>query len=144
MRLGRSACGRFLDYVGIRRASITVAFYSVAAMLTSFATGLGVCARFDFFWERENRRTGRAPRKPSPNGFRVRRAAGRSLCSIADRQSAERSRRSLFIRSTDIGRLAAGFLVTGLLGLLWIPLFRWLYRQTGGTSALYRRNENTF
>ena len=48
--VGQSACGRFLDHVGIRRGlSITVAFYSVAAMLTSFAVDSRVCARFDFF-----------------------------------------------------------------------------------------------
>src|SRR5688572_31525723 len=37
---GQTASGRFLDRVGTRRGlSLTVAFYSVAAVLTSLATG---------------------------------------------------------------------------------------------------------
>src|SRR5580698_3157977 len=36
---GQTASGRFLDTIGIRKGlSLTVAFYSVAAMLTSTAT----------------------------------------------------------------------------------------------------------
>src|SRR4029434_6168537 len=39
--LGQTAVGRFLDRVGTRRGlSLSVAFYSIAAMLTSLATGL--------------------------------------------------------------------------------------------------------
>src|SRR5512138_3506402 len=38
---GQTASGRFLDWIGTRRGlTITVAFYSCAAMLGSLATGL--------------------------------------------------------------------------------------------------------
>src|ERR1043165_4051638 len=38
---GQTASGRFLDSVGIRRGlTVTVAFYSIAAMATSLAVGL--------------------------------------------------------------------------------------------------------
>ena len=38
--IGQTAAGRFLDLIGTRKGlSITVAFYSVAAVLTSLATG---------------------------------------------------------------------------------------------------------
>src|SRR5262245_33336455 len=46
---GQTGAGRFLDWVGTRKGlSLSVAFYSVAAMLTSLATGLRSFAFFRF------------------------------------------------------------------------------------------------
>src|SRR2546428_2093610 len=47
--VGQSAAGRFLDWLGTRRGlTLTVAFYSIAAMLTSLATGLRSFCFFRF------------------------------------------------------------------------------------------------
>src|SRR5574337_1894949 len=47
--LGPTFAGRFLDRVGVRRGlSITVLWYSAAAMLTSFASGLRSLCAFRF------------------------------------------------------------------------------------------------
>src|SRR5262245_3403828 len=46
---GQTASGRLLDRIGTRRGlSLTVAFYSIAAILTSLATGLRSFAFFRF------------------------------------------------------------------------------------------------
>ena len=77
-----------------------------------------------------NRQTGPARRRRSRNGFRGAKADGRWRCSTAGPRSAPRSRRSSssgFYQATGSWRPA--FIVTGALGLLWIPLFRWLYRS---------------
>lgn len=128
--LGQSASGRFLDTVGIRRGlSLTVAFYSFSAMLASTATGLlSLC------------------------GFRFLLGAGESAnWPGATKTVAEWFPRSesgwavaLFDSGSSIGGAIApflaywvyhvtggwrpAFLVTGTLGLLWIPLFRAIYR----------------
>src|SRR5215472_8124904 len=47
--LGQTACGRFLDAVGTRKGlSLTVAFYSISAMLASTASGLRSLCTFRF------------------------------------------------------------------------------------------------
>src|SRR4029453_8206150 len=47
--LGQTGAGRLLDRVGTRRGlTLSVAFYSIAAMLTSLATGLRSFAFFRF------------------------------------------------------------------------------------------------
>src|SRR5580704_18097532 len=47
--LGQTASGRFLDAVGIRKGlSLTVAFYSLSAMLTSLTAGLRSLCVFRF------------------------------------------------------------------------------------------------
>lgn len=47
--IGQTACGRVLDLMGVRRGlSLTVAFYSAAAMLTSLATGIRSFSAFRF------------------------------------------------------------------------------------------------
>ncbi len=77
-----------------------------------------------------SRRTGPARRRPSPNGSRGATADGRSRCSTPARRSAARSRRSSCCgRITTFGSWRPAFIVTGLLGFLWLILFRMIYRR---------------
>ena len=92
-----------------------------------------------------SRPTGRERPRPSPSGSRDARAAGRWRCSTAARRSAERSRRcwcsGLY---HTFGSWRPAFIVTGVLGFVWLLLFRWLYQQPGRASApLGRRNART-
>ena len=72
-----------------------------------------------------SRRTGPARRRPSPSGSRGATADGRSRCSTAARRSAARSRRSSCCGCiTTFGSWRPAFIVTGVLGFLWLILFR--------------------
>src|SRR6266850_591089 len=49
--IGQTVSGRFIDRIGTRKGlTITVIWYSIAAMLTSFAVGLRSFAFFRFLW----------------------------------------------------------------------------------------------
>lgn len=128
--VGQSVCGRFLDHVGIRRGlSITVAFYSAAAMLTSLAVGLKSLCAFRFLLGAGESANWPGATKAVAEWF-PRKESGWAV--------------ALFDSGSAIGGAIApvlvyqiyrywgdwrpAFVVTGMLGLLWIPLFRWLYR----------------
>ena len=86
--------GRLVDVLGTRRGlGLAVAWYSVMAMLTSLASGLGSFCAFRFCWAPARRRTGPARPKPSPNGSQRRSVASPWRCSIAVRRSEEPWRR---------------------------------------------------
>ena len=121
---------RFLDRVGTRTGlTVTVAFYSIAAMLTSLAGGLRSFCFFRFLLgageagklagrhqggrgmvsAARERLGGRAVRQRLVDRRGHRAVAGRSACS------------------TPSARWRPAFLLTGALGFLWLLLFRWLY-----------------
>ena len=138
MRFGQSACGRFLDYVGIRRGlSITVAFYSVAAMLTSFAVGLKSLCAFRFLLGAGESANWPGATKAVAEWF-PRKESGWAVALFDSGSAVGGAIAPVLVYQIYRywGDWRPAFLVTGLLGLLWIPLFRWLYRSTGGTSAL--------
>jgi ACS family hexuronate transporter-like MFS transporter len=127
---GQSVSGRFLDRVGIRRGlSLAVAFYSVSAMATSLATGLRSFCAFRFLLGAGESANWPGAAKTVAEWF-PRKETGWAV--------------ALFDSGSSIGGAIAPFLVfwiyqlfqdwrpafllTGILGLLWIPLFRWLYR----------------
>ena len=72
---GQTAAGRFIDRVGTRDGlSVGVTFYSIAAMLTSLANGLGSFVFFVSCSERGGRELARREKKPLRNGFQSVRA----------------------------------------------------------------------
>jgi len=128
---GQTISGRFLDTVGTRKGlTISVAFYSIAAMLTSAATGLRSLCGFRFLlgagesanWPGATKTVAEwLPR--SESGWAV---------ALFDSGSAIGGAVAPFIVYWVYhltGSWRPAFLVTGALGLLWIPLFRWIYRK---------------
>jgi MFS transporter, ACS family, hexuronate transporter len=128
---GQSLSGRFLDYVGIRRGlSIAVAFYSVAAMLTSFATGLRSLCAFRFLLGAGESANWPGATKAVAEWF-PRKESGWAV-ALFDSGSAIGGAVAPFLVYgiyQNTGDWRHAFLVTGALGLLWIPLFRWIYRR---------------
>src|SRR5262245_60741402 len=125
------ASGRFLDWVGTRLGlSLTVAFYSIAAMLTSLATGLRSFAFFRFLLGLGESANWPGATKAVSEWF-PKRESGWAV--------------ALFDSGSSIGALIApylvywayntfggwqpAFIITGMLGFVWLLLFRWLYRR---------------
>jgi ACS family hexuronate transporter-like MFS transporter len=128
---GQSASGRFLDHVGIRRGlSISVAFYSVAAMLTSFATGLRSLCAFRFLLGAGESANWPGATKAVAEWF-PRKESGWAV-ALFDSGSAVGGAIAPLLVYTIYARTGdwrSAFLVTGALGLLWIPLFRRIYHR---------------
>ncbi len=129
--IGQSACGRFLDTVGIRKGlSLTVGFYSISAMLASLATGFR-----SLFFVRFLLGLGEAANWPGATKTVAEwfpRSESGLAVALFDSGSSIGAAIAPFLafwvfRVT--GGWRAAFLVTGTLGLLWIPLFRKLYRK---------------
>jgi MFS transporter, ACS family, hexuronate transporter len=141
---GQAASGRFLDYVGIRKGlTIAVGFYSLAAMLTSFATGLRSLAACRFLLGLGESANWPGATKAVAEWF-PRRESGWAV-ALFDSGSAIGGAVAPFLvygiyRTTGDWRSA--FLVTGTLGLLWIPLFRWLYRKPEEHPRLSREERS--
>ena len=128
---GQTAAGRFLDWIGTRKGlSLTVTFYSCAALLTSLATGLRSFAFFRFLLG-----TGEAANWPGAtkavSEWFPKRESGWAVALFDSGSSI-----GLAIAVSVIpwlyfkfGSWRPAFLLTGALGFLWLPLFRWLYRR---------------
>jgi MFS transporter, ACS family, aldohexuronate transporter len=129
--VGQTASGRWLDRVGTRAGlTAAVAFYSFASMVTSLASGLRSFAACRFLLGLGESANWPGATKAVAEWFPSR----ESGWAVA-----------LFDSGSSIGAAAApfivlgvyhltgswrpAFLVTGVLGLLWIPLFRSLYRS---------------
>lgn len=123
--------GRFLDWIGTRIGlSLSVAFYSIVAMLTSLATGLKSFAFFRFLLGLGESANWPGATKAVSEWF-PKRESGWAV--------------ALFDSGSSIGGAIAPFLVlwayntfdswrppfiiTGVLGFGWLLLFRWLYRR---------------
>src|SRR5262245_8146938 len=127
---GQTASGRLLDRIGTRRGlSLTVSFYSIAAMLTSLATGLRSFAFFRFLLGAGESANWPGATKAVSEWF-PKRESGWAV--------------ALFDSGSSIGgaiapflvfwvfhhfrSLRPAFIVTGALGFTWLLLFRKLYR----------------
>jgi len=128
---GQTASGRFLDAVGVRRGlTAAVAFYSIAAMLTSLATGLRSFCAFRFLLGAGESANWPGAAKAVAEWF-PRRESGWAV-AIYDSGSAVGGAIApylVFWIYQQFGSWRPAFLITGTLGLLWIPLFRWVYRK---------------
>ncbi|MBL8239625.1 MAG: MFS transporter [Bryobacterales bacterium] len=127
--IGQSVSGRWLDRVGIRRGlPFAVGFYSLTAMATSLASGLTSLSAFRFLLGAGESANWPGAAKTVSEWF-PRRESGWAV-AIYDSGSAIGGAVAPFLvyavyRFFNDWRPA--FVITGLLGLLWIPLFRWLY-----------------
>lgn len=127
--VGQSVSGRWLDRVGIGRGlPVAVAFYSLTAMATSLAVGLKSLSAFRFLLGAGESANWPGAAKTVAEWF-PRRESGWAV-AIYDSGSAIGGALAPFI-VYSVYRVfhdwRPAFLITGLLGLAWIPLFRWLY-----------------
>jgi ACS family hexuronate transporter-like MFS transporter len=129
--LGQTASGRWLDRVGTRVGlTVAVAFYSVSAMLSSLGTGLRSFAGFRFLLGLGESANWPGATKAVAEWFPTRESGW--AVALFDSGSSIGAALAPFIvfgvhRLTGSWRPA--FIVTGVLGLLWIPLFRAFYRR---------------
>ena len=129
--IGQTVSGRWLDRVGTRKGlSVAVAFYSASAMLSSLAAGLRDFAVFRFLLGLGESANWPGATKAVAEWF-PRRESGWAV-ALFDSGSSIGAALAPFIvlwvfRTTGSWRPA--FILTGVLGFLWIPLFRLLYRS---------------
>jgi ACS family hexuronate transporter-like MFS transporter len=128
---GQTASGRFLDWVGTRRGlSLTVAFYSLAAMLTSLSTGFGSFAGFRFLLGLGESANWPGATKAVSEWF-PKRESGWAVALFDSGSSiggAIAPFLVLWIYHT-FGSWRPAFIVTGALGFGWLLLFRRLYHS---------------
>jgi MFS transporter, ACS family, aldohexuronate transporter len=135
---GQTASGRFLDWVGTRKGlSLSVAFYSAAAMLTSLAVGLRSFAFFRFLLGAGESANWPGATKAVSEWF-PKRESGWAVALFDSGSSiglAIASSLVLWIYHT-FGSWRPAFIMTGALGFIWILLFRKLYRRPEEHSRL--------
>lgn len=127
--IGQGASGRLLDKIGTRRGlSLAVGFYSIAAMLTSLGTGLRSLAACRFLLGAGESANWPGAAKTVSEWF-PRRESGWAV-AIYDSGSAVGGAVApaiVLMVYHYFGSWRPAFIVTGILGLLWIPLFRMFY-----------------
>jgi ACS family hexuronate transporter-like MFS transporter len=128
---GQTASGRFLDWVGTRKGlSLTVAFYSVAAMMTSLAVGLRSFAFFRFLLGAGESANWPGATKAVSEWF-PKRESGWAVALFDSGSSIGGAIAPLLVLWVyhTFGSWRPAFIVTGALGFMWILLFRKLYRR---------------
>ncbi|MGH9937716.1 MAG: MFS transporter, partial [Blastocatellia bacterium] len=128
---GQTASGRFLDQVGTRKGlSLAVAFYSIAATLTSLASGLRGFAFFRFLLGAGESANWPGATKAVSEWF-PKRESGWAV-ALFDSGSSIGGAIAPFLALWayhTFGSWRPAFIVTGVLGFFWLLLFRRLYRK---------------
>jgi len=126
---GQTGAGQVLDRVGTRTGlSLGVAFYSIAAMMTSLASGLRSFCAFRFLLGAGEAANWPGATKGVSEWF-PRRESGWAVALFDSGSSiggAVAPVLVLWIFHT-FGSWRPAFIITGALGFLWLLLFRWLY-----------------
>lgn len=129
--VGQTASGRLLDRIGTRRGlSLGVAFYSVAAMLTSLAGGIWSFRGFRFLLGLGESANWPGATKAVSEWF-PRRESGWAVALFDSGSSIGGALAPFIVLGVYqyFGSWRPVFIVTGLLGFLWLLLFGWLYRR---------------
>ena len=127
---GQSLAGRFLDTVGTRPGlTVSVVFYSIAAMATSMAVGLKSFAGFRFLLGLGEGGNWPGATKAVSEWF-PRRESGWAVALFDSGSSIGAAIAPAFVlwAYATFGSWRPVFIVTGSLGFLWVILFRMLYR----------------
>lgn len=129
--VGQTASGRFLDRVGTRRGlSLAVAFYSIAAMLTSLATGFRSFAAFRFLLGLGESANWPGATKAVSEWF-PKRESGWAVALFDSGSSIGGAIAPLLVLWVyhTFGGWRPAFILTGVFGFGWLILFRWLYHS---------------
>ena len=129
--IGQTIAGRTIDRLGTRTGlSLSVLWYSMAAMATSLATGLASFAGFRFALGLGESGNWPGATKAVSEWF-PRRESGWAV-ALFDSGSSIGGALAPWIVLTiyhTFGSWRPAFLLTGILGLLWLILFRAVYRR---------------
>ena len=129
--VGQTLSGRFLDRVGTRKGlTITVFFYSVAAMLTSFASGLRSFCAFRFLLGAGESANWPGATKAVAEWF-PKRERGWAV-ALFDSGSSVGAAIAPFLvlwLYNVFGGWRLAFVITGTLGFLWLIAWRLLYHS---------------
>ena len=129
--IGQTLSGRLLDRVGTRAGLIaSVSFYSVVAMATSLATGFRSLMTFRFLLGLGESANWPGATKAVAEWF-PRRESGWAVALFDSGSSIGGALAPLIVIRvyTWFGTWRPAFVITGLLGLLWLIAFRALYRS---------------
>jgi MFS transporter, ACS family, hexuronate transporter len=127
--VGQTISGRFIDRVGTRKGlTITVIWYSVAAMLTSFAVGLRSFAFFRFLLGAGESANWPAATKAVSEWF-PKRERGWAVALFDSGSSIGGAIAPLLVIGLYkyFGGWRPAFVLTGILGFLWLVAWRILY-----------------
>ncbi len=128
---GQTASGRLLDLIGTRKGlSLGVAFYSLAAMLTSLATGLRSFAFFRFLLGAGESANWPGATKAVSEWF-PKRESGWAVALFDSGSSIGGAIAPILVLSAYhyFGSWRPAFIITGSLGFIWLILFRKLYHR---------------
>jgi MFS transporter, ACS family, hexuronate transporter len=126
--IGQTAFGRLMDRVGTRRGlTLTVIWYSTVAMLTSFASGFYSFATFRFLLGAGESANWPAATKAVSEWFPKRERA--LATAFFDSGSSIGGAVAPFIVLWIYFRWGwrPAFMIPGILGFLWLIVWRWLY-----------------
>jgi ACS family hexuronate transporter-like MFS transporter len=127
--LGQLAAGRLLDRVGTRQGlSLTVVFYSLAAMVTSMAVGLKSFAFCRFLLGAGEAANWPGATKAVSEWF-PRRESGWAVALFDSGSSIGAAIAPLLVLGLYqwLGTWRPVFIITGALGFIWLIAFRWFY-----------------
>jgi ACS family hexuronate transporter-like MFS transporter len=127
--VGQAGAGRLLDRLGTRLGlTVTVAFYSIAAMLTSLATGLRSFCFFRFLLGAGEAGNWPGATKAVSEWF-PRRESGWAVALFDSGSSIGAAVAPFLVVGLlhSFGTWRPVFLITGTLGFLWLLLFRRAY-----------------
>jgi ACS family hexuronate transporter-like MFS transporter len=128
--IGQSVCGRLMDRLGTRRGlTLSVLWYSAAAMLTSLANGLRSFCVFRFLLGAGESANWPAATKAVAEWFPSReRAFAVAVFDSGSSVGAAIAPALVLWLYHGFGGWRPAFILTGTLGVLWILAWRWLYR----------------
>lgn len=127
--VGQTVSGRIIDRVGTRKGlTITVIWYSIAAMLTSLAVGLRSFAAFRFLLGAGESANWPAATKAVSEWF-PKRERGWAVALFDSGSSIGGAIAPILVIGLYkyFGGWRPTFIVTGTLGFLWLVVWRWLY-----------------
>jgi MFS transporter, ACS family, hexuronate transporter len=136
--IGQSVSGRFIDYVGTRNGlSITVLWYSFAAVATSFATGLRSFCTFRFFLGAGEAANWPGATKAVAEWF-PKRERGIAVAFFESGGCVGAAVAPIMVLwlYNVFGGWRYAFIITGSLGFMWLIAWRLLYQPPENHSLI--------